>query len=150
MFQVVGTAPNAQEIFTDVVDLGRDRTLYQDPSFGIRQLVDTATQALSPAVNSTTTAVQALDRLFDVVGRIGRMPSPTGLVADAEGTVRFVYPVLTWPDVVELAFVEIRQFGGGATQITRAAPGLGSLTSWWRSGPPSHLGESGTWQRPHS
>jgi len=33
--------------------------------------------------------------------------------------VRFVYPVLTWTDVIELAFVEIRQFGSGATQITR-------------------------------
>jgi len=119
MFEVAGDAENAQEIFTAIVDLGRERTLYQDPLYGIRQLVDTATQALSPAVNSTTTAVQALDRIFDLVGRIGRSPTPTGLVTDADGIVRFVYPVLTWPDVVDLAFVEIRQFGSGATQITR-------------------------------
>ena len=124
MFEVAGfeagsDAPSAQEIFVGIVDLGRERTLYQDPLYGIRQLVDTATQALSPAVNSTTTAVQALDRLFDLVGRIGRLPTPTGLVADDDGMVRFVYPVLTWADVVELAFVEIRQFGSGATQITR-------------------------------
>jgi uncharacterized membrane protein len=119
MFDVAGHARNAQEIFTAIVDLGRERTLYQDPLYGIRQLVDTATQALSPAFNSTTTAVQALDRLFDLIGRIGRLPTPTGFVADAEGTVRFIYPVLTWADVVELAFVEIRQFGSGATQITR-------------------------------
>jgi len=118
-FQAGNDAPSAQEIFVGIVDLGRERTLYQDPLYGIRQLVDTATQALSPAVNSTTTAVQALDRLFDLVGRIGRLPTPTGLVADDDGMVRFVYPVLTWADVVELAFVEIRQFGSGATQITR-------------------------------
>src|SRR6478736_3613542 len=45
MFEVAGGAANAQEIFTAIVDLGRERTLYQDPLYGIRQLVDTATQA---------------------------------------------------------------------------------------------------------
>jgi len=120
VFEVVGgDAGSAEDVFTELVDLGRERTLYQDPLYGIRQLVDTATQALSPAINATTTAVQALDRLIDLVRRIGRSPSPTGFVCDASDTVRFVYPVLTWPDVIELAFVEIRQFGSGATQITR-------------------------------
>ena len=34
------------------------RSLYQDPTFGIRQLVDVGTQALSPAINQMTTAVR--------------------------------------------------------------------------------------------
>jgi uncharacterized membrane protein len=45
-----GTAPPATQV-VGCLDLRRARTLYQDPSFGLRQLVDVATQALSPAPN---------------------------------------------------------------------------------------------------
>ncbi len=65
------------------VDLGRERTLFQDPLYGIRQLVDIGTQALSPAINAPTSAVQVLDRLSDLLPQIAERPirlacSPTG------------------------------------------------------------------------
>ena len=41
------------------VRIGFERTLEQDPALGIRQLVDIASKALSPAVNDPYTAVQA-------------------------------------------------------------------------------------------
>jgi uncharacterized membrane protein len=40
--------------------------MYQGPLYGIRQLVDVASQALSPAVNQPTTAVIVIDRLEEV------------------------------------------------------------------------------------
>ncbi len=43
--------------------IGFERTLEQDAAFGIRQLVDVACKALSPAVNDPYTAVQAVDHL---------------------------------------------------------------------------------------
>ena len=52
------------------VDLTESRTMYQDVGFAFRQLVDIAERALSPAVNDPTTAVQALDRIGDLVRRI--------------------------------------------------------------------------------
>jgi uncharacterized membrane protein len=59
-------APDAQA-FYGVVDegvrLGFERTFEQDAGFGIRQLVDIACKALSPAVNDPYTAVQALQHL---------------------------------------------------------------------------------------
>jgi uncharacterized membrane protein len=42
---------------------GFERTLEQDAALGIRQLVDVACKALSPAVNDPYTAVQAVDHL---------------------------------------------------------------------------------------
>jgi len=38
-------------------------------AFGLRQLVDIATRALSPGTNDPTTAVQALDRIHDLLRR---------------------------------------------------------------------------------
>src|SRR3954451_1737292 len=89
------------------LDLGRSRTLYQDPTFGIRQLVDVATQALSPAINQPSTAVQVIDRLYDLLLRIGRVPTPTGLHLGTDHVVRLVEPTLTPAYLLDLAFQEI-------------------------------------------
>jgi uncharacterized membrane protein len=118
LFEILGGTTSATSL-ASLIDLGRERTLYQDPLYGIRQLADTAVQALSPAINAPTTAVQVIDRLVDLVERIGRLPSPTGYVADGDGVVRFVYPVASWADVVALAFTEIRLYGGATAQVTR-------------------------------
>jgi uncharacterized membrane protein len=101
------------------LDLGRARSLYQDPTFGIRQLVDVATQALSPAINQPTTAVQVIDRLHDLLLRIGRAPTPTGLHVDSNRTVRLVEPTLTPAYVLDLAFQEISQLGASSWHVTR-------------------------------
>ena len=44
------------------VEIGFERTLQQDITFGMRQLVDVACKALSPAINDPY-AVQAVDHL---------------------------------------------------------------------------------------
>ena len=93
------------------IDLGRARTLYQDPTFGLRQLVDVATQALSPAINQPTTAVLVIDRLHDLLLRIARLPTPTGLHVDATGTVRLVESTHSWDYLLHLAFVEVTTLG---------------------------------------
>lgn len=48
------------------------RTVDQDVSFGIRQLVDIALKALSPGINDTTTAVSCVDYLGAVLVRLSR------------------------------------------------------------------------------
>jgi uncharacterized membrane protein len=101
------------------LNLGRTRTVYQDPAFGLRQLADIAIQALSPAVNQPTTAVHVLDRLEDLVLRIGRQADQTGCYADSAGRVRFVEPVLAWEDLLNLAFSEITSYGAGSAQVSR-------------------------------
>jgi uncharacterized membrane protein len=55
----------------NMIVLGDERTIEQDPAFGIRIMVDIADKALSPAINDPTTAVQALNHLSDVLRLIG-------------------------------------------------------------------------------
>lgn len=98
---------------------GRSRLLYQDPAYGLRQLVDIAIQALSPAINQPTTAIQVIDRLEDIMRRIGVNPRLSGYYADAAGRVRLVEPVLTWDDSLDLAFTEITVYGASSPQVVR-------------------------------
>jgi uncharacterized membrane protein len=101
------------------VHLGRSRTMYQDPLYGIRQLVDVASQALSPAVNQPTTAVVVIDRLEELLLRIGRRPQPTGFFVDSDGVVRLMHPEPTWAETVDLAFTEIAIYGAPSPAVIR-------------------------------
>jgi uncharacterized membrane protein len=93
--------------------------MYQDPLYGIRQLVDVASQALSPAVNQPTTAVIVIDRLEELLLRIARRPQPTGFFVDADGVVRLMHPEPTWAETVDLAFTEIAIYGASSPAVIR-------------------------------
>jgi uncharacterized membrane protein len=95
------------------------RTLYQDPCYGVRQLVDVAIRALSPAVNDPTTAVQSLDRLHGILRSVARRPDPSGVYTGSSGAVRLVMPVPGWDRVFDLAFTEVALYGAGSPQISR-------------------------------
>ncbi len=101
------------------VGVGRERTMRQDVAFGFRQLVDMAERALSPAVNDPTTAVQALDRIHDLLRRLASRPTPTGAHHDADGRLRLLLPVVGWEEQVGLALDEIRRYGEGSLQVQR-------------------------------
>lgn len=115
-----GSAPvtTAGDI-TRHVGLGRERTMRQDVAFGFRQLADMAEKALSPAVNDPTTAIQAIDRIHDLLRRIAVAPDPCPVYRDASGTARLLLPVHDWEEIVHLAFDEIRQYGGDSFQVQR-------------------------------
>lgn len=121
------------------ISLGRARTLYQDPTFGIRQLVDVATQSLSPAINQPTTAVLVIDRLHDLLLRIARLPTPSGLYVDGKGTVRLVEPTYPWDCLVQLAFVEITAIGVSSPHVTRRL--AAALRDLQDDVPPAAVGE---------
>jgi len=113
-----GTPPEAGAIL-GALNCSAVRTLYQDPCYGVRQLVDIAIRALSPAVNDPTTAVQTLDRLHGIMRSIANRPDPSGLYVDGSGSVRLIVPVPGWGRVFDLAFTEIALYGAGSPQISR-------------------------------
>lgn len=100
--------------------LGSERSMDQDPAFGIRQLVDIAVRALSPSTNDPTTAAMVVGRLHDLLGRLGRrgIPGPQRLGAD--GAIRLVVPSPTWDDHVVLATGEIIDYGSTSSQVVAA------------------------------
>lgn len=113
-----GSVPHRFQLVR-ALQFGRERTLYQDPFYGFRELVDVAAQALSPAVNQPTTAVQVIDRLEDLLLRVGEAPDPAGGYADEDGVVRLLVPARSWNDLVTLSFTEIVAFGARSPAVTR-------------------------------
>ncbi|BAJ26699.1 MULTISPECIES: DUF2254 domain-containing protein [Kitasatospora] len=116
---VVGGTPPRPRRITTALNVGVDRTMHQDLSFGFRQLVDIAIRALSPAVNDPTTAVQAVDRIHQLLAVLAPVPLGELRHRDKDGAVRLVQPVPGWEATVDLAFTEIRICGAGQPQVTR-------------------------------
>ena len=101
------------------VHLEHQRTFDQDPKYAIRLLVDIAIKALSPAVNDSTTAVQALNQIEDLLRRLGARDLEVGQVRDETGVLRLAFPTPTWEDFLMLAFDEIRFYGTSSLQVMR-------------------------------
>lgn len=100
------------------ISQGDERTLYQDAAFGLRQLVDIATRALSPGTNDPTTAVQSLDRIHDLLRRLAVRDFPSA-ERSVDGRVRILLKAPAWEDFVHLGLEEIRLAGGSQIQVTR-------------------------------
>ena len=103
----------------DLVALGSERTLEQDPMFAFRIEVDIALKALSPAINDPTTAVLAIDQLHRLLRSVGQRSLRGEEIADETGRPRLVVRTPTWVDFVHITFREIRQAGGGNLQVVR-------------------------------
>lgn len=120
LFEVYGGdgGPTARQVLRQV-DIERERTMRQDPAYGFRQLADIAERALSPSMNDPTTAVQAIDRLQELLGRLARRSLHAGIYEDETGRLRLIRSVVSWNGYVALAFEEIRAYGGASIQVHR-------------------------------
>ena len=97
-----------------------ERTLDQDVAYGLRLLVDIAERSLADSpFQDPTTAVQAIDRLHDLLRHLARRPFPDGRLRDGSGHVRLVTKQPSWEDYVHLAFDEIRMAGAGSPPVAR-------------------------------
>ena len=100
--------------------LALEPTLDEDVAYGIRLLVDIAERSLADSpFQDPTTAVQAVDRLHDLLRQLSRRSIPDGLHRDDEGEVRLAVFAMSWDAYVHLAFDEIRLAGAGSPQVTR-------------------------------
>lgn len=102
------------------IQVSLERTLDQDLAYGLRMLVDIAERSLSdgPFLDPTT-AVQAIDRLYDCLRQLSPRPFPDGRYRDEKDEVRLVTQAMTWEEYVHLAFDEIRIAGAGSPQVAR-------------------------------
>lgn len=99
-----------------VYDIGNFRTVEGDVAFGIRQIVDIALKALSPAVNDTTTGLSCIDYLTAVMVYLAKRPSRPPLYFD-NGILRLVINQQRFEDYFDLAFNQIRQNAAGNVAI---------------------------------
>jgi len=96
---------------------GPYRTLTQDVSFGIDQLVEIAIRALSPAVNDTFTALTCIDWLSDCLCRITTGWHPRRVHRDRNGYVRVIAYQPDYDRLVQRAFEKIRQAAVGMPAV---------------------------------
>ena len=107
---------------------GPYRTLAQDVSFGLDQLVEIAIRALSPAVNDTFTALTCIDWIGDSLYKVTGRWHPTRVYRDAAGIVRLVTTETTYQRLVQRAFEKIRQASRGMPAIMiRQLDALGKI-----------------------
>lgn len=96
---------------------GPNRTLAQDVSFAVDQLVEIAIRALSPAVNDTFTALTCIDWLGASLCKITTTWRPVRVHRDSHGYVRLITAHVSYTRLVERAFEKIRQAGRGMPAV---------------------------------
>jgi uncharacterized membrane protein len=97
--------------------IGPYRTLTQDVSFGIDQLVEIAIRALSPAVNDTFTALTCIDWLGDNLCKIVSRWHPARYHRDDEGFIRVIAAQPDYERLVQRSFEKIRQAAVGMPAV---------------------------------
>jgi uncharacterized membrane protein len=102
------------------VRIGFERTLQQDIRFGLRQLVDIALRALSPAVNDPYTGIQVIQRLTVLLCALAPMPLGDYVVAGQEGSADVVVHAPSFRDYTDLACGLIRRYGASEPTVTAA------------------------------
>jgi len=130
LFSISGPAlPDAAAFDTleQTVAIARSRTVLQDPSFGIREMVDVALKALSPGMNDTTTAVICIDHLTAIMVALARrtIPSPYRYV---EGDLKVIAHGPDFQRMLGEAYDQIRRSAvGNVTVLVRLAAAIDTI-----------------------
>ena len=98
--------------------LGLQRTEQQDVEFSINQLVEIAARALSPGINDPFTAVRCIDQLSAALCHLAQKEIPSAYRYDDEDKLRVIAEPVTFGDVTDAAFNQIRQYGQTSVAVT--------------------------------
>jgi len=98
--------------------MGTQRTSDQDIEFGVNQLVEMAVRALSPGINDPFTAMACVDHLGSVLCRIAARDMPSAYHYDDQKRLRLIGDVDTFPQVMDAAFNQIRQYARSSAAVT--------------------------------
>lgn len=98
--------------------LGSQRTLVQDVTFGINELVEVAIRALSPAINDPFTAMTCLDWLGSALCYICARTFPQPKLFDHQNHLRLIRSPVTFTGLTDAAFNQIREYGRTSMAVT--------------------------------
>lgn len=103
----------------DCVWTGVERTAAQDVGYGLRQLTDVASRALSPGINDPTTAVHALGHISALLCELTAYRSGPELLRDQDDRVRVVLQRPDFATYVDLGISQPRRYGARDPQVLR-------------------------------
>ncbi len=99
------------------VGIGFERTSQQDSAFGIRQLVDVAVKALSPAVNDPYTAVQAIHHMTVIFGEMAGRPLGPRVAREPDGPTVVVVPSREFGQYLAKMCGLVRRYGSAEPNV---------------------------------
>ncbi len=85
----------------------QQRTVEQDAAFGLQQIVDIGSKALSPGINDASTAILCIDRLTQLLVYLTQRSIESPLRRD-EGHLRVIARGKTFASFVDLAYCTLR------------------------------------------
>jgi uncharacterized membrane protein len=98
--------------------VGQHRLQNQDVSYVISQLEEIAVRALSPGINDPFTAVTCLDRLGAALSDLAGRTIPSSYYYDDDGNLRVVGESVTFAELLDQSFDQIRQYGSSSVAVT--------------------------------
>lgn len=117
--QVQSTGKLEEDVVDELQDawsFSSQRTLENDPGYGLRQLVDVALKALSPGVNETTTGVMCINWIGVMLVRMSGRRLPPQILS-SEKNIRVLTNAPRMGDFIALGFDQIRQNGSGNVAV---------------------------------
>jgi len=119
------------EAVAEALVIGPERTEAQDVAFGLRQLTDVATRALSPGTNDPTTAVHALGHASALLCELaGLRLGPRGLHDEPAHRLRVVVARPSIADLLDLAVTQPRRYGAADPSVLAALYALLRALAW--------------------
>ena len=110
-------APLIRQALSRAHIVGPHRTLSQDVSFGIDQLVEIALRALSAAINDTFTALTCIDWLGENLCKIVSSWHPARVHRDGGGFIRLIAPEPSYDRLMQRSFEKLRQSSLGMPAV---------------------------------
>lgn len=116
---IAGPAPDEEKdgaAIDECYSLADERTIEQDPEFGIQQIVDVAVRALSPGVNDPTTARMCIHHLAGLLVRLARRRKPSRL-RTRDDRLRVVAKAPDFTSLCTLAFDALARYAEGKPEV---------------------------------
>jgi uncharacterized membrane protein len=110
-------APHIRQALGRAHVVGPHRTLSQDVSFGIDQLVEIALRALSAAINDTFTVLTCVDWLGESLCKIVAQWHPARVHRDERGFIRVIAPEPSYDRLMQRSFEKLRQSSLGQPAV---------------------------------
>jgi uncharacterized membrane protein len=111
---------DAEAALRDALVLGLERTKHRDPKFGVIELMDIAVKAMSPSVNDPTTALNAIDRLGEILLEFAHRRRGDRMETSPDGRPLLIIRRPQLHDTVGIAFDQIRHFASGNPTVAIA------------------------------
>lgn len=128
-FEEPGELAEVEQRIASRFELGRQRTLPQDPGFPVRQLADIALKGLSPGINDPTTAGTAMEAMAAGLIRFAAADRPSKFRVDSEGAPRFLAAAIDLDELVRLGFTQVAIYAkSDPTVMARLRALLGAIS----------------------